>query len=359
MKTKYNISAESSQFQGKSRIFDSIRGVYFNKILRTAINLELFTALKDKPLTGEEIKTRLKLNGRGLYDFLDALVSLDLLDRDLDIVDGERNGSAARYSNTKETSLFLVKDSPYYIGGWFEHKMKEFKQVWGNLEEALKTGKPVRQDMKETGKDLFELNYDTDKESSAFVDAQNFGQLGSFNDFSRKFDFSGYHTLCDIGGGNGLFSILIAEQNKHMKCLTLDLPVVEPYALKKVKESGLSDRITVMNGNFFEDDFPKADVITMGNILHDWNLEQKKLLIAKAYKALTSGGALVAIENVIDNERRRNTGGFFMSLHMLLVTEGGFDFTAANFNSWVREAGFKKTAALPLEGNSSAVIAYK
>ena len=97
----------------------------------------------------------------------------------------------------------------------------------------------------------------------------------------------------------------------------------------------------------------------MGNILHDWNLEQKKLLIAKAYNALPEGGALVAIEDIIDNERRENTGGLLMSLNMLLVTEGGFDFTARDFDSWAREAGFKETAPMTLSGDSSAVIAYK
>lgn len=352
MNKKGNISWGNINFKGQSKIFDAMRGVHINQTLRAAVKLDLFTLLAEKPLTAEEIGTHLKLHGRGLCDFLDTLVSLELLERD-------GNGKGAYYKNTDEVSLFLVKGSPQYIGWSFEQRMQVFEQSWAALTEALKTGKPVRQDIQESGKNLFELNYQTDEGARTFVEGMNFGQLVSFTDFAREFDFTGSHTLCDIGGANGLLSILVARQHKHMKCISFDLPALAPYALKKIEEAGFADRITVVNGNFFEDDFPRADIITMGNILHDWNLEQKKLLIAKAYKSLPGEGRLVVIENIIDNERRKNTGGLLMAVQMLLVTEGGFDFTAADFDSWAREAGFKRTSWMHLEGNSSAVIAYK
>lgn len=352
MSDRGNISWGNIKFKGHSRIFDAMRGVHINQTLRAAVKLDLFTLLAEKPLTTEGIRTSLGLHGRGLCDFLDTLVSMELLERD-------GNETDVRYRNTEEVSLFLVKGSPQYIGWSLEHRMQVFEQSWAALAEALKTGQPVRQDIRESGKDLFELNYQTDEGARTFVEGMNFGQLGSFTDFAREFDFSGCHTLCDIGGANGLLSILVAGQNRHMKCISFDLPALEPYSLKKIAEAGLSDRITVANGNFFEDDFPQADIITMGNILHDWNLEQKKLLIGKAYSALSGEGRLVVIENIIDNERRKNTAGLLMSVQMLLVTEGGFDFTAADFDSWAREAGFKKTSSMHLEGNSSAVIAYK
>ena len=348
---KKNALLDISQFKGKSMILNVMRGLLINRALRTAVKLEVFTHLDKNSLTGEEIKNALKLNGRGISDFLDTLVGMELLNRN-------GNGKDARYSNTTEVSLFLVKNSPYYIGWWFDWIVRVHEQTWEALDEALKTGKPQRQDIKDTGKHLFELSYESEEKGRAFIEGMNFAQMASFNDFAKKFDFS-YNTLCDIGGANGLFSILVAEQNKHMEFITFDLPVLEPYARKKIEESGLSDRISVVSGDFFKDDFPKADMITMGNILHDWNLEEKKLLIKKAYDALPEGGALVVIESIIDDERRKNTGGLIMSLNMLLVTEGGFDFTAADFDSWAREAGFNKTIPMPLDGNSSAVIAYK
>ena len=122
---------------------------------------------------------------------------------------------------------------------------------------------------------------------------------------------------------------------------------------------GVADRVKIHSGNFFTDKFPKADVISMGNILHDWGTSDKKLLIKKAYDALPEGGALVVIENIIDDERQENAFGLMMSLNMLIETAEGYDFTASDFEEWAREAGFIEISTMPLAGPSSAVIAIK
>jgi hypothetical protein len=97
----------------------------------------------------------------------------------------------------------------------------------------------------------------------------------------------------------------------------------------------------------------------MGNILHDWGLDTKRMLIRKAYEALPQGGCLIAIENVIDDDRRKNTFGLLMSLNMLIETAEGFDYTHAQFHSWCLEAGFRATELKPLTGPTSAAIAHK
>lgn len=97
----------------------------------------------------------------------------------------------------------------------------------------------------------------------------------------------------------------------------------------------------------------------MGMILHDWNLENKKMLIAKAYRALPAGGALVAIENIIDDERRQNAFGLMMSLNMLIEFGDAFDFTGAQFSEWCKEAGFSHCEIIQLAGPASAAVAYK
>jgi hypothetical protein len=111
--------------------------------------------------------------------------------------------------------------------------------------------------------------------------------------------------------------------------------------------------------DFFNDPIPLADIVTMANILHDWDEETKLMLMKKAYDALPEGGAYVAIENIIDNERRQNVFGMMMSLNMLIETGKGFDYTFADFNKWAKKIGFKSTALLPLAGPTSAAIAYK
>lgn len=322
-----------------------------SKTLLTAVKLEVFSHLAAKPSTGHELKHLLGLQERGLYDFFDTLVALGFLQR-------TGNKENAVYSNSPDTDLFLDNNKPTYIGGFLEMANNRLYPFWNFLEEGLKTGLP--QNEIRTGRlTLFEELYLDHDKTREFVNAMGGVQAGNFIALATQFDFSAYETLCDIGGAGAQLSSHVAAHNLHMKCTSFDLPPVCPIALENVSKMGLADRIVVKAGDFFKDTFPKADVITMGNILHDWGTATKKELIRKAYDALPQGGALIVIENIIDNERRENTFGLMMSLNMLIETADGYDFTASDFDAFAREAGFKETRILPLTGPSSAVIAIK
>jgi len=182
---------------------------------------------------------------------------------------------------------------------------------------------------------------------------------GPFQTLAEKFDFSKYETLCDVGGATGQLSIIVAGRHPHMSCTSFDLPVVEPIAKRTIEAAGLSERVKAVGGDFFADPLPKADVITMGLILHDWNLEGKTHLIKAAYDALPEGGAYIVIENIIDDARRENAFGLLMSLNMLIEFGDAFDFTGSDFADWCREVGFQDVEILPLAGPASAGIAYK
>jgi cyclopropane fatty-acyl-phospholipid synthase-like methyltransferase len=182
---------------------------------------------------------------------------------------------------------------------------------------------------------------------------------GNFHKLAEKFDFSKYHTVCDVGGANGLLSIVLASHHPHLQCTSFDLPAVTAIAQKTVAAAGLSDRIVCTAGDCFTDPIPPADVITMGMVLHDWNLEKKMHLIRSAYDALPNGGAFIVIENLIDDARRENAFGLMMSLNMLVEFGDAFDYTGSDFARWCREAGFSKVEVIPLAGPCSAGIAYK
>jgi len=334
-----------------SKIMQVGMGFWASKTVLTAVSLELFTHLASGELSGQEIKTKLGLHERSLYDFLDALVALGFL---------KRRGlkENAMYSNADDTDLFLDKNKPSYIGGMLEMCNTRLFHFWNNLEEGLKTGKP-QSETKVGGRPMFEEIYSSKEKIREFLKAMGGIQIGNFIAFSKTFDFSNYKTLCDIGGAGGYLSAQVVLNNDHMKCVSYDLPPVTPIATENIKDMGLTDKVHVQSGDFFNDDFPKADVITMGNILHDWGTKEKKMLIKKAYDALPEGGALVAIENIIDNERRKNAFGLLMSLNMMIETEEGFDYTADDFDQWAKDSGFKKTSVIPLAGPSSAAIAIK
>jgi hypothetical protein len=334
-----------------SHIMQVGMGFWPSKTVLSAVELELFTRLGAEAMTGEEIGEELGLHPRGIYDFLDALVALKLLERD-----GE--GSDGRYRNTEETAMFLDKRSPAYVGGILEMSNARLYGFWGDLTEALQTGKP-QNEVKHTGKPMFEELYSDPARLEQFMEAMKGVSTGNFQALAEKFDFSKYKTVCDVGGATGQLCMILAARHPHLQCTSYDLPVVAPIAEKAIAAAGLTDRVSAASGDFFADPLPKADVITMGLILHDWNLDGKRRLISSAYEALPEGGAFIVIENLIDDARRENAFGLMMSLNMLIEFGDAFDYTGADFAKWCREEGFKDVEVLPLTGPSSAGIAYK
>ena len=340
-----------SQQVDPSHIMQVGMGFWASKTLLSAVELELFTKLGSDGMTGSQIAETLELHARAIPDFPDALVALELLER-------EGEGSDAVYRNTQTTAIFLDKTSPTYIGGILEMSNARLFRFWGDLTEALRTGKP-QNEIKHTGKPVFEELYSDPDRLEQFMNAMAGISLGPFSALAERFDFSKYKTLCDVGGATGQLSIIVANRHPHMRCTSFDLPVVEPIAKRTIEAAGLSERVTAVGGDFFADPVPGADVITMGLILHDWNLERKMHLIKAAYDALPEGGAFIAIENLIDNARRENTFGLLMSLNMLIEFGDAFDYTGADFAGWCKEVGFKETEVVPLAGPASAGIAYK
>ena len=333
------------------RILEVGIGFWPAKVLLSAVELGLFSALGASSRTAEELRVILGLDPRAVPDFPDALVALGFLERD-------GLGAAARYRNTPESAAFLDRRSPRYVGGFLEMANARLYPFWGDLTEALRTGKP-QNELKRTGTSMFAELYRDPRRLEQFMDAMSGISAGNFAAFAEKFDFSTYRTLCDVGGATGLLSCLVAARHEHLRCTTLDLAVVTPIAERRIAAAGLGDRVRARAIDFFAEPLPKADVVTMGMILHDWNLEKKLHLIRAAYDALPAGGALVAIEHLIDDARRENAFGLMMSLNMLIEFGDAFDFTGNDYRTWCEDAGFTKVEILPLAGPASAAIAYK
>jgi len=332
-------------------ILDVGLGFWPAKVLLSAVELDVFSTLGGSAKTAEDLRDALGLDPRAVPDFPDALVALGFLERDGD-------GPSARYRNTPETAAFLDRRSPDYAGGMLEMANARLYPFWGDLTEGLKTGKP-QNELKRTGSSMFEELYRDPERLEQFMRAMSGVSTGNFTAFAETFDFAPYRTLCDVGGATGLLSCLVAARHPHLRCTTLDLAAVKPIAERRIAAEGLADRVTAGAIDFFAEPLPKADVITMGMILHDWNLEKKLHLIRAAYDALPTGGAFVAIEHLIDDARRENAFGLMMSLNMLIEFGDAFDYTGADFASWCKKAGFRETRVIPLTPNASAAVAYK
>jgi hypothetical protein len=332
-----------------SHIMEVGTGFWRSKTLLSAVELDLFSVLGAESMSGEQLGARLALHPRAIYDFLDALVALGFLERD-------GQGTEGRYRNSAEAAAFLDKQSPTDVGGFLELCNARLYGVWGELTEALRTGEP-QSEVKL--KPFFEEIYSDPAKLEQFMQGMSGLSRGDFHALAEGFDFGRYDTVCDVGGATGRLCTTLAGRYPHLRCTTYDQPVVAPIAERSIAAAGLSDRVTVASGDFFTEELPEADVITMAHILHDWNLERKKQLIGAAYDALPDGGAFIVVEHLIDDARRDNVFGLTMSLTMLLTFGDAFDFTSSDFAGWCRDAGFSDVEILPLTGLTSAGIAYK
>ena len=334
-----------------SPILQTAFAFWSSKVLLTAVEFEVFTKLGNRRVTGAELGAELGLHPRAISDFFDALVAMRFLDR-------EGDGPTGKYFNTPEGSLFLDSTSPRYVGGILIMLNARLFKFWNDLPEALRTGKP-QNETKHGQKGVFDELYAEPPKLEQFLGAMTGLSRINFEALAAKFDFSKFKTLCDVGGAAGVLCIEVAKRHPRIHCLSFDLPPVEPIARKHIAAAGLSARITTAAGDFFKDPLPKADLITMGMILHDWNLDKKMHLIRSAYDALPVGGALIAVEALIDDARRENVQGLMMSLNMLIEFGDAFDYTGADFRKWCSEVGFQRFEVIHLAGPSSAAIAYK
>jgi len=341
----------SSAQPDPSHIVQIGMGFFASKALLSAVELGVFKTLGGGPMSGESLHHRLGLHPRSAADFLDSLVALGFLSR-------QGDGAAASYANSPDAAVFLDPASPSYLGGILLMANRRLYSFWANLTAALRTGKPQNENKGGAAGDMFGNLYADPVALEEFMDAMAGVQLGNFATLAERFDFSRYKTCCDVGGASGALSIAIARRHNHLRCISFDLPQVGPVAQRKIAAYGL-DRVEFRGGDFMTDDLPRADIITMGNILHDWGTATKEKLVAKAFAVLPVGGAFIAIENIIDDARRENAFGLLMSLNMLIETSEGYDYTFAQFEGWCRKAGFRSTERFPLAGPASAAVAYK
>jgi len=318
-----------------------------SKTLLSAVEMEVFTELAKRPEDLATLAARVGLHPRSSRDFLDALVALGFLERKESI-----------YSNTPSADLFLDKNKPSYLGGMLEMANLRLFHHWNYLTTALRTGQPQNEAM-HGEPDLFAALYADPARLKGFLRAMTGISHGANQAIAARFPWAEYKTVVDAGTAQGDLVVQVTLKNAHLSGTGFDLPAVAPIFEEYVEANGLSSRVKFQPGSFFTDPLPKADVVMMGHILHDWNLEEKRTLIAKAYDALPTGGAMIVYETLIDDDRSKNAFGLLMSLNMLIETHGGFDYTGADCIGWMKNAGFRQTRVEHLIGPDSMVVGIK
>jgi hypothetical protein len=327
------------------RIFEMGFAFWKSKALLSAVELGLFTELGDDMLSCETLAGRLGLHPRGARDFLDALVALDLLERD----------DEGRYVNRPDCARYLDRRKPSYVGGALEHLNARLYSSWGRLTQALRTGAP-QSDGLAAG---YAALYAEQSASRAFLKGMTDGSLMPAKALAASFPWSDYATVIDIGTAQGCVPVEIASTHYHLSGGGFDLPQIEPVFRRYVRERGLSDRLRFFAGDFLADQLPKADVLIMGRILHNWDLPTKKLLLKKAHQALPGGGALIVYDAIIDDARRAQAHSLLASLNMLIETAGGSEYTVADCTGWMGACGFGNLRTAELGCWQTAIFGTK
>ena len=313
------------------------------KAVLTAVELGLFTLLHDNPLTEEEIRVALKLHGRGLGDWLNLVGALGLLTVD--------NG---RYANAAGADRYLVQGGQTYIGGFLLRSNRNLYPAYGRLDEALRTGQ------QQSGSDFEEVT------KNPHILAQFIHSMDAFThvlgpQLIDAYDGWGdYTSVLDIGGCRGNLCSQIVKANPNLEGHVFDLPEMEPFFNEKVEQYALTGKVHFHGGSFFADDavLPSTDIAVLGHVLHDWDADQRGFLVNKAFQSLNPGGTLLVYDRMLV-PGPSYVENLVISLDMLLVTDGGSEYTVDELVGHAERAGYESTTVKPLGEYDTLIICKK
>ncbi len=309
-----------------------------SRILLTAVELGIFTALGKNSLTSGKVAKKLETDIRATDRLLNALCAAGLVSKKKDL-----------FSNTPAAAKYLIKGEKGYMAGLM-HTSGLWK-TWSTLTEAVKKGSKATSDsIQKRSPDWFE----------SFIAAMHYRASTSAFKMVAKLDLSKTSGVLDVGGGSGAYAVAFVRAQKDITATIFDLPNVVSLAKKYVAAEGLLDRINFIEGDYNKNKFGKGyDLVFFSAIIHINSLRKNQALMDKAAKALNSGGQVVIQDFIMDKERISPPFGTFFALNMLVGTEDGDTYTEAEIKSWIKKSGFTDIRRLEGEGPASMIIARK
>ncbi|KLU03064.1 O-methyltransferase [Rhodopirellula islandica] len=328
-------------------VLQYINGFRFSKVMFAAVELGVFDRLEEQPRSAADLATELKCEPAAMNRLLDGLVGMQLLSRDSQV-----------YRNTELASELLTTASPNRMTGYIQFSNDVSWKLWSHFENAIREGSHRWKDAYGWDQPIFSSFFADEAAMREFLMGMHGYGVISSPKVVRAVDLSPFRHLVDLGGATGHLSIAACEAYESLTATVFDLPDVIPLTKEIVAQSSVADRIDVVGGDFFGDDLPEADLMSLGRILHDWSDEKIDRLLAKIYDRLPDGGGLLLAEILIQEDRGGPDWGQMQDLNMLVCTEGR-ERTLAEYEAIMRRAGFREVTGQVTGAPVDAVLAIK
>jgi SAM-dependent methyltransferase len=284
------------------------------------------------------ISEALNLNKNATERLLNALVALELLEKH----DGN-------YSNTRESLMFLSKNSPAYSAGLMH--TNHLWNAWSHLTDVVQTGK-VAHDM--------EINERGEEWLEAFINAMHDRGKKQAPEQISRIDLTSVQSILDVGGGSGCYCMAFLERKPGLKTVVFDLPNVVPISRKIIEMEGFSGRIEHHTGDYSRDELPKGfDLVYLSAIIHSNSFETNRKLVKKCYHSLNNNGKIVIQDWIMNEAKTEPTQGAIFSINMLVGVAGGDCYSAHEVSTWLEEAGFSAVEKVELKSGLGQVIGAK
>jgi SAM-dependent methyltransferase/DNA-binding HxlR family transcriptional regulator len=327
------------------RVLNIISGYRKALVVLAARRLRVFNELSRHPCGDRDLAEVLGLHHEVLRDMLHVLVELDLVSRD----------EHGIYELTPSATC-LLPNRPGYIGGLVELYETELHPAWAGLIQSARTGSPAPKPARNADDTPYSPMYSSDPRQEAFLDAMDFIVTPLAHELGAR-DWSRFRTVLDVGGARGHLAMILAQTHPHLTATVFDLPeLAQAYVGHLAGQEG-SDRVAFRGGDFFRDPLPRADVVILGHVLHNWPLDARRTLIRSAFEAVNPGGALVVYDAMLDEDTPRMSNSL-LSLDMRLWS-GGSEYLADDCIAWLTEVGFRDVERHPHGVESTLVIGHK
>ncbi len=328
-------------------IIDLIEAFRRSKTMFTAVSMGIFDRLHQQPSTAAALAAEVGAHTGALERLLDSCAALGLLKK----CDGI-------YTVTAVAECYLCTGSAYSLDGYIRYSDEVLYPMWAHLADAVKEGEPRWKQAFGIEGPIFSGFFRTPDAMRGFL----LGMHGLGMSVSPRavaaFDLSGFRRLADIGGATGHLTIAACERWPELRGVVFDLPRVTPLAREMVARSTVRDRIEVVDGDFFADELPEADLYVLGRILHDWTDEKCAFLLRKMCDRLPAGGGLLVMEKLLAEDGVGPLSTNMQSLNMLVVTEGR-ERSVSEYARLLQAAGFADVEGRTTGAWLDAVLARK